>query len=89
MSKLVSLFLFFLTVQTNYDGALVMYQSIPSLTIPRGTPRDLHVLTSSGVGFSPNFLCQGGRGLELEKFPTVLNEKSRKFSICFKETGAV
>ena len=29
----------------------VMYQSIPSLTIPPGDPRDLHILVTSGVGF--------------------------------------
>ena len=52
-----------------------------------GDPADSHVLTAWGVGFSPKFLCPGGRGFELEKFSTVLNEKCKNFSICFKETG--
>ena len=46
---------------------------------PRATPGDSHVFTASGVGFLPNFLCPGGRGFELEKFPTVLKEKCRNF----------
>ena len=29
----------------------------------------------------------GGRGFELKKFSTVLKEKCRNFSNCFKETG--
>ena len=41
----------------------------------------------SRVGFSSKFLCWGSRGFELEKFSTVLKEKCRNFSICFKETG--
>ena len=65
----------------------VMYQSIPSLTIPGATARDSHVLTTRGVGFSPNFLCPGGRGFELEKLSAVLKENCKNFSICFKETG--
>ena len=65
-----------------------MYRSIPSLTIPRATPRDSHVPTTRGVGFSPNFLfAPGGRGFESEKFSTVPKEKCGNFSICFKETG--
>ena len=54
---------------------------------PRATPGDSHVPTARGVRFLPNFLCLGGRGFELEKFSTVLKEKCRNFSICFKETG--
>ena len=55
-----------------------MYQSIPSLTIspPRATPA---IRTSH---------YPGDRGFELEKFSTVLKEKCRNFSICFKETGS-
>ena len=41
-----------------------------------------------GVGFSFSFLCRGGRGFEFEKFSIVLEEKCRKLSICFKETGS-
>ena len=57
------------------------------LTIPRATAGDSHVLTAPGVGFSHNFLWPGGWGFELKKFRTVLKEKCRNFSICFKETG--
>ena len=53
-----------------------MYQSIPSLTIPRVTPGDSHVFTAPGVGFSHNFLCLGGWDFELEKFATVLKENA-------------
>ena len=53
----------------------------------RATPGDLHVLTARGIGFSPNFLCQRGRGFELKKFSTVLKEKCKNFSNCFKEAG--
>ena len=51
---------------------------------PRATPGDLHVITAPGVGFSPNFLCPGDWGFELEKFPAVLKEKGRNFLICVK-----
>ena len=60
-----------------------MYQSIPSLTIPRAIPGDSHVLTAKGV--LPNFLCPAHQGFELEKFPTVLKEKCRNFSTCFRK----
>ena len=64
-----------------------MYQSIPSLTIPpRATPGDSHVLTAPGSGFGPTLFASGSRGFELEKFPTVLKEKCRNFSIYLKET---
>ena len=51
---------------------IVMYQSIPSLTIPLATPVDSHVPTARAVGFSPNFLCPGGLGTESWKFSTIL-----------------
>ena len=41
----------------------------------------------SGVGFSPNHLCPGGRGFESEKSSTVLTEKCTNSSVCFKEAG--
>ena len=56
---------------------------------PAGEPRGFARFHCSGVGISPNFHCPGDRGFESEKFPTVLKEKCRNFSICFKETGAV
>ena len=63
-----------------------MYQSIP-IPPPRATSGDSHILTAWRLGFSPNFPCAGGGGFELEKFPIVLKEKCRNFSICLKETG--
>ena len=44
---------------------------------PPVTPRDSQVLTARVVEFSPNFLCPGGLGFELEEFSTVLKEKCR------------
>ena len=43
---------------------LFMYQLIPSLTIPPGDPLGFARYHCPGVGFSPNFLCLGGRGSE-------------------------
>ena len=48
---------------------------------------DSHISTAREVGFLPNFVCPGGRGFESEKFSTVLKERCRNFSICFRETG--
>ena len=42
--------------------ARVMYQSIPSLTISLGDPRDSHAFTAPGVGLSPCFLCSRRSG---------------------------
>ena len=41
---------------------ILMYQSIPSLTIPRVTPVDSHILLAPGVGFSLLCLARGGGG---------------------------
>ena len=51
-----------------------------------GDPQGFALSHFPGVRFFPNFLCPGGRGIEFEKFSTVLKENCRKFSICFKET---
>ena len=58
-----------------------MYQSIPSLTIPPATPGDSHVLTAREVGFSPNFLCPGGRGFESEKLSAVSQFRKKNAGI--------
>ena len=65
----------------------IMYQSIPSLTIP-GRPLGIRtfLLPLGWSGFRPTFL-PGGRGFESENFPTVLKENCRNFSICFKKPG--
>ena len=55
----------------------LMYQSIPNLTIlSPGLPPGIHMFPHPGAV----------QGFELEKFSTVLKEKCRNFSICFKET---
>ena len=55
---------------------MIMYQSIPSLTITSDDPR----------GFAHSHYL-GVRDFESEKFSTVFKDKCRNFSICFKETG--
>ena len=68
-----------------------MYQSIPSMTIlPLGDPRGFSRYHCPGGRVFAQLSLQGGgggSGFELEKFPTVLKEKCRNSSICFKETG--
>ena len=50
---------------------------------PPGRPPRIRTLSlPQGSGFRPIFF-PGGRRFELEKFPTVLKEKCRNFSICF------
>ena len=39
-------------IRTRVFGKCAMYQSIPSLTIPWATPRDLHILTAWGLAFA-------------------------------------
>ena len=66
---------------TNTWLCISQFQACPS------TPGDSHVLTARGIQFSPNHICPGSRGFGSESFSTVLKEKCRNFSICFKETG--
>ena len=40
----------------------IMYQPIPSLTIPQAKPGNSHVLTARGVGFLPKLSLPGGSG---------------------------
>ena len=55
---------------------------------------DLHIVANDFV-VTPSdpprgiriFSLAGGQGFELENFSTLLKEKCRNFSICFKETG--
>ena len=42
-------------------GKSVMYQSVPSLTIPPGDPQDSHILVAPGVGFLLLCLAQGSQ----------------------------
>ena len=61
-----------------------MYQSIPSLTIPPGDPRGFARSPCPGVGCSPNLLCPGGRGFELEKFFHSLERKMQELLDLFQ-----
>ena len=61
----------------------IMYQSIPSLTIPLPTtPGDSHILVAPGVGFSLLSFARGlPRGvLNQSKSSTIL--KKARFSLC-------
>ena len=65
---------------------VIMYQSVPGLTIPPGDPRGfVHSHCPGGQVFAQLSLPRG-RGIEFKKFFTVLKENCRSFSICFKET---
>ena len=65
-----------------------MYQSIPSLTIPRASPQGFaRSHYPEGRLFAQLSFCSGDQGFELEKFSTVPKEKFGNFSICFKESG--
>ena len=68
----------------NYFSVYVSFNSKPDHA-PR-QPRGFTHFHGLGVGFSPNFLCPGGQGFELERFSTVLKEKCKNFQICFKKT---
>ena len=63
-----------------------MYQSIPSLTIPRATPGDSHILVAPRVGFSG---CPGvcPEGLNQSKSSIIL-KKSAIFALSLKQTGS-
>ena len=61
-----------------------MYQSIPSLTIPRGDLRGFARSHYPGSRVFAQLPLPGGRGFELEKFSTVFKEKCKNFSICFR-----
>ena len=50
----------------------IMYQSVPSLTIPLATPGIRRFSITGGSGFRPTFFARGVGVLNLEKFSTVL-----------------
>ena len=75
-------------MQLSLIAALCISQLQVGPPPPPSTLGNSHIFTAPGVGLSPRFRCLRGRDFELEKFPTVLKEKCRNFSICFKETGA-
>ena len=54
---------------------------------PPGRPPGIHLFSLPGGRVFAQPFCSVRWGFELEKFTTVLKEKCRNFSICFKETG--
>ena len=75
------------SISQNFQRNSIVYQSIPSLTIPPSPPGIRHVPTAWGSGFRPTFLARGLGFRIREIFYIVRKEKCRNFSICFKETG--
>ena len=71
------------------NSKYLMYQSIPSLTIPRATPGDSHILIAPGVGFSLLCLARGSaRGvLNQNKFSVIL-KKSAIFALSLKRMSS-
>ena len=60
----------------------VMYQSIPSLTITPGDPRDSHIIVAPGVGFSLLCLARGfARGV-LNQSKSLIILKKARFLLC-------
>ena len=63
-----------------------MYQSIPSLTIPPGDPRDSHILVAPRVGFSLLFLARGSaRGVLNQSKSSIILKKSAIFHLSLKQ----
>ena len=76
-------------VENEFLLFLIMYQLIPSLTIPPSDPRGFARSHCPGERrVFAQFSLPGGQGFEFEKFSTVLKEKCRNVSICFKESEA-
>ena len=67
-----------------------MYQSIPSLTIPRATPGHSHILVAPRVGFSHLCLARGSaQGVLNQNKNSIIFEKSAVFALSLnpKSTG--
>ena len=54
---------------------------------PPGQPPEIRTFSLPGGRVFAQLSLPGGQDFEFEKFSTVLKEKFRNFSICFKETG--
>ena len=54
---------------------------------PRGDPLEIRTFSLPEGRVFAQLSLPGGRDFKLEKSPTILKEKCRNFSICFKETG--
>ena len=81
----------FQLVPIEFKNDQVMYQSIPSLTIPppRPTPGNSHIVVASGVGFSLLCLARGSApgGLNQSKSSIIL-KKSAIFALSLKQMGS-
>ena len=65
----------------------IMYQSIPSLTIPSGDPRDSHILVAQGSGFRSSVLLRGlpgglPGGSQLNQSKSSIILKKARFLLC-------
>ena len=60
---------------------ILMYQSIPSLAIPRATPGDSSIVVAPGVGFSLLCLARGSapRGVLNQTKSSIILKKKRDF----------
>ena len=66
-----------------------MYQSIPSLTIPRASPGDLHILGAPGVGFVLLCLAQVfARGVLNQNKNLTILKKARFFLVTKQISGS-
>ena len=67
-----------------------MYRSIPSLTIPRATLGDSHILVAPGVGFSLLCLACGGLPQEVldQRKSSIILKKARFSQLSLKQMGS-
>ena len=74
---------------TLFFDCTIMYQSIPSLTIPLATPGDSHILVAPGVGFSLLCLAQGSaRGVLNQSKCLIILKKSSIFHLSLKQLSS-
>ena len=64
----------------------VMYQSVPSLTIPLGDPRDSHIPVAAEVRFL--LLCLAWRRVLNQKKCLTILKKSMVFALSLKQMRA-
>ena len=72
-------------------NACLMYQSIPSLTIPspRATPGDSHILVAPGVGFSLLCLARGSaRRVFNQSKSSIILKQSAIFALSLKQLSS-
>ena len=80
-----------ITLETHLTGILKFSNYVSVNSKPdhplRVTPGNSQVVTASGVGFSPIFLCPRGWGFELGKFPTVLKKMQELLDLFQRNQG--